>query len=131
MQPRYPIVPDRLARLMSPADRRALGTLLPEERAAKIEAGREAVLQRLCEQELSRRGIVFLHLSPRAREKKGWPDLTFALAGRPFAVELKMLGGRLSEDQQRLLARMAVNGWQTHVIRSFDTFIALLEDRHA
>jgi len=91
----------------------------------------EKELQRLCEQELSRRGIVYLHLSPMAREKVGWPDLVFCANGIPRAVELKTAIGRLSPDQERILSRMQANGWQTQVIRSFDAFKILLEVHHA
>jgi len=91
----------------------------------------EKELQRLCEQELSRRGIVYLHLSPMAREKVGWPDLVFCANGIPRAVELKTATGRLSPDQERILSRMQANGWQTYVVRSFDVFKSLLEVQHA
>jgi len=121
-------IPDRLAKLMSPADRRALGLLVPEERQAKIQHQREADLQRLCESELSRRGIVYLHLSWRAREKAGWPDLTFCVNGRPLAVELKTTTGVVSDEQNRVLARMEANGWQVAVVRSVDAFIGLLNN---
>ena len=90
---------------------------------------RESALQKLCEQELSRRNIVYLHLSPRAREKQGWPDLVFALNGVPIACELKSATGKLSSDQSKLFARMAANGWRTHVVRSFDHFKNLLPDQ--
>ena len=97
----------------------------------------EAALQKLCEQELSRRSIEFLHLSYRAREKKGYPDLTFCVRFpsahnphdyviEPFAVELKTKDGRLSADQMDTLKRMASNGWTVRVIRSFESFVKLL-----
>ena len=129
----------RMAALMREGDRKALGVKLPEEVSAKADAGREAELQKLCEQELSRRGTVYLHLSPRAREKVGWPDLTFSLvrrcrcgsglAGVPVAVELKTVTGKLSGEQDALLQRLSENGWETHVCRSFDAFLAILSGR--
>lgn len=125
------LVPDKITRLMNPRDRAAFGILIPEERRRKVEATAENELQKLCEQELFRHEIEFLHLSPRAREKKGWPDLTFVLSGMPMAVELKTVTGRLSPDQERVLSRMQANGWQTYVVRSFDVFKSLLEVQHA
>lgn len=88
----------------------------------------ERELQKLCELELSRREIPFLHLSPRAREKRGWPDLTFAMpsTGQAIAVELKVKGGKLSQDQIMMLTRMKASGWHVYVIRSFDLFRDLL-----
>jgi hypothetical protein len=87
----------------------------------------EADLQRLCEQKLGLLGIYFLHLSPRAREKAGHPDLTFALNGRPIAVELKSATGRLSKEQIRVLSQMKRNGWEVYVLRSWGPFYGLLQ----
>jgi len=126
------ITPDMAAR-MDPKDRKALGVLTPEQRDTKIEAKEEAPLQRLCEQELSRRGIMYLHLSFRAREKIGWPDLTFVLNrrncwGLPVAVELKTTTGKLSEAQAWTLGQMAENGWRCHVCRSFERFVEIITE---
>lgn len=88
----------------------------------------ERDLQRLCEHELTRRGIWFLHLSPKAREKQGTPDLLFALAGRAVAVELKTVDGKVSEDQARCHAEMLANGWAVAVCRSFESFREIVED---
>jgi len=116
----------KMASMMSPADRKALGVLTPEQRAAKVEAQTEAPLQKLCEQELSRRGIVYLHLSFRAREKIGWPDLTFVISGRPYAVELKTARGVVTPEQTDTLQRMSANGWRCHVCRSFERFVEII-----
>lgn len=92
----------------------------------KADATAEKALQSLCESELNRRGIVFLHLSFRAREKAGYPDLTFVLDSTPIATELKSATGKLTESQKRVLSAMAVNGWQVHVVRSFEAFCVIL-----
>ena len=120
------LIPDNIVKLMSPETRQELGLLTPEERSAKVNALAERDLQRLCEQELNRQGIAFLHLSPMAREKAGWPDLVFAIAGIPFAVELKTQAGKLSAEQEHMLARMQANGWTVHVVRSYEAFRALI-----
>lgn len=120
-------LPPNILRCMCAEDRKSLGVQTLAEVQAAYEQATEGQLQRLCESELSRRGIVFLHLSFRAREKIGWPDLTFCLEGRPMAVELKSASGRLSPEQEALLGRMKANGWQTHVVRDFDAFRTLLD----
>jgi hypothetical protein len=91
---------------------------------------RESELQKLCESELNRRGIEYLHLSPMAREKKGWPDLVFALHGTAYAVELKSQTGTLSDDQSHRLARMEQepNRWTVRLIRTFEDFRRLLAE---
>ena len=122
------LIPGNIVRLMSPADRKALGILTPDERTAKADDRAEKELQRLCEQELSRRGIEYIHLSFRAREKRGYPDLTFALDGVPVAVELKSATGKLSPDQVKVMQRMERNGWRTHVVRSFEQFRKIIKE---
>lgn len=94
----------------------------------KADLNAERQLQKLCEQELSRRNVEYLHLSYRAREKKGWPDLTFAWKGKPYAVELKSQIGKLSEEQAHCLARMKENGWEVMVLRSYAPFARIFTD---
>ena len=114
---------------MDAKTRTSLKLLTLTERAAKIDGQAEKELQRLCEQALNSRGIVYLHLSPMAREKIGWPDLVFCVCGKPYAVELKTLKGKLTVDQSRMMIRMEGNGWHTHIIRSYDAFRELLDGR--
>jgi hypothetical protein len=111
---------------MTATDRKKFKVLLPAERVVKLEAQSEKELQRLCESELNRRGIVYLHLSFRAREKIGWPDLVFCIHGKSYGIELKTTNGILSLEQINLLTRMADNGWITHVCRSFNEFLTVI-----
>ena len=126
------LIPDKTVAMMSDKDRKAMGLLTPDERHKFCQEEAEKFLQRLCEQELSRRSIAYLHLSFRAREKKGWPDLTFVLPtewgkpGIPWAVELKTASGVVSKDQKAMLRDMELNGWQVRVIRSFEDFRDIL-----
>ena len=117
------------ASLLPPAIRRlnakALG--LPQEREGKADAMAERDLQRMCEHELSRRGIVYIHLPPQVRMKAGWPDLTFAVKGVPCAVELKAQHGKVSDDQAAMLGAMERNGWRCQVIRSYEGFVAWVD----
>lgn len=128
--PRYNAgaLPDEVISKMLPRDRKALGVLTPEQRSEKAEGMAEKELQRLCEQELHRRMIPYLHLSPMAREKIGWPDLTFPLPpdGRFVAVELKSATGKVKPEQADMLADMAHCGASVHVCRSFDEFLEVL-----
>ena len=120
------IVPDNIARLMTEADRTELGIQLGSEAAKKGEEMVERELQKACESLLMRHNVAYLHLSPRAREKAGWPDLTFVYQGRPYAVELKTATGKLSEDQERVLAQMRSNGWIVEVVRCYARFVEIL-----
>ena len=105
--------------------------LFQEAKAAPVEepdayacTGLERDLLKLCSHELTRRGISFLHLSPRAREACGWPDLIFVNAGSPWGIELKTATGRLSKEQIEMQKRMEMNGWNVATIRSHEAFMA-------
>jgi len=123
---------------MTEADRRALDIPDPAKAGGRADARRESELQRDCERELTRRGIEFLHLSPRSREKTGWPDLTFAIPepgsefgpvwrlGTPMAIEVKTATGKLSPVQVSRLRAMQHNGWYVRVVRDFDEFRRVL-----
>lgn len=104
---------------------------------AKTQSLVERELQNQCEALLRRNGVEFLHLSFRAREKVGWPDLVFVLpspipqrAGTPYAIELKSATGELTDDQARVLERMERNGWSVAIVRSYDEFAAIVRKQH-
>jgi|GEM_PF-1938247 len=108
---------------MTPEKRKELGLQLPSESYAKNSIKNEAELQKLCEKELNRKGIAYLHLSFRAREKIGWPDLVFVVKGRPVAVELKSGKRKPTPEQVAMLAKMRDNGWSTYIVRTFQEFL--------
>ena len=126
MKPRQ-YIPEQIARCMRPEDRQALGVETFEEADARGQAKVEAELQRACEAWLMRNDIAYLHLSPRAREKRGWPDLTFTYRGVPFGIQLKTATGKLTAEQISTLAQADRNGWTTAVCRSFREFRAAVE----
>ena len=125
-----PLISDDVLRCMRPEDRAALGVETFEEADARGRAEdaveSEKVLQSACEGYLRREDTFCLHLSCRAREKAGAPDLMFAWHGVPMAIELKSRTGRLSAVQVSTLAQMERNGWETAVCRSYTEFQAVL-----
>jgi hypothetical protein len=114
---------------MPAAERKAMGIQTVQEAQGAYDDRAEKDLLRLCRQELFRRGVrVVHHLSHRAREHVGYPDLTFVLLGVPMACELKTARGVVSADQEATLAAMRMDGWRTMVCRSFEGFRAWLDD---
>jgi hypothetical protein len=87
----------------------------------------ERELQRLCEGSLAQKEIWFHHLSTRARESTGMPDLLFVLSGRPCAVELKSRTGKLRKEQREVMARMKSNGWEVYLIRSWEEWLGVFD----
>jgi hypothetical protein len=81
---------------------------------------KERELLKLCCNDLCRRGVPFLHLSPKAREKAGWPDLCFCVNGKFYGIELKKArGGVVSDAQKTTLAQLAKCGAVVGVVRTF------------
>jgi delta-aminolevulinic acid dehydratase/porphobilinogen synthase len=126
MKPRHAI-PDNIARRMRPEDRAELGIETAAEAVERGEARLEADVQRACESWLLRHGVPYLHLSFRAREKKGWPDLAFPWRGRFVAVELKTATGKATSEQLECLAAMARHGAVTAILRGYEAFVEFVE----
>lgn len=116
-------IPETMRRCMPANERKALGIQTVQEAQQAYDDQAEKDLLRLCKQELSRRGVrVVHHLSHRAREHAGYPDLTFVIQGVPMACELKTRRGVVSAEQEAALAAMRLDGWRTMVCRTFDHF---------
>ncbi len=123
-------IPDMMRRLMPASARQSLGITTAQEALEAYEVRAEKDLLRLCKQELGRRGVrVVHHLSHRAREHAGYPDLTFVIKGVPMAAELKTARGVVSADQEATMAAMRLDGWQVRVCRSFEEFREWLDDK--
>ena len=116
-------IPEHMRRCMPASERKAMGIKTVQEAQGSYDDRAEKDLMRLCMAELSRRGVrVVHHLSHRAREHAGYPDLTFVWRGVPMACELKTRMGVVSADQEATLAAMRLDGWRTMVCRTFDHF---------
>lgn len=124
------IIPERLLKLMTPAERKRLGKAgrtmddIEIERAAKSEAELQCQLRSL----LALRGIVAM--SPKCGKASGilpgWPDITFAYRGIPCVWEAKFGQNDLQDVQAQLKPRLEGNGWRYAVIRSVDEGRAFL-----
>ena len=122
-------IPEAMRRCMPAAERKAMGIQTVQEAQQAYDDRAEKDLLRLCQQELSRRGVrVVHHMSHRAREHAGYPDLTFVLRGVPMACELKTKRGVVSADQEATLAAMRLDRWRVSVCRSFEEFRVWLDD---
>jgi hypothetical protein len=114
---------------MPASARHACGIQTAQEAQEAYEVRCEKDLLRLCKQELGRRGVrVVHHLSHRAREHAGYPDLTFVYNGVPMACELKTRHGVVSADQEATMAAMRLDGWLVRVCRTFEEFVVWLNE---
>lgn len=126
------LLPDKILRLLSPADRRSLGKagLTAEEAvlAGRIKAERD--LQNLIETYFNLRGIVAIRsrMDKATRTPVGTPDFLLALRGRAVALEAKLPGESLSAEQGTMKDRMTAdpNGWHWITVHSMEEVRGLL-----
>jgi hypothetical protein len=126
------ILPDKILRLLSPADRRSLGVagLTADEAldAARIKSERD--LQNLIESYLNLRGVVAIRsrMDKKTRTKKGTPDFMLALRGHAVALEAKLPGEELRAEQADMMRKMTdeINGWEWVTVNSLDAVKSLL-----
>jgi len=115
-------------RALNPAVFPTAPTVEPLTYPTKGDVKSHKELQRLAEQEISRRGVrQQLHLSDMTRKKKvGWPDSVFVLRGIPVAIEYKIAPDKLSKEQESVIHDMEIDGWWVFVCYSFDNVVGVL-----
>lgn len=125
-----------MVEIMSPEDRKALGQKTVAERSARADLQLEREIHRLIDLELNRRNIVGIHsrTDKKTSQQVGVPDYLMALwdsergCARPVAVEVKLPGGKLSDDQIVMRDRMVRDGWEYHVVYSLEEFKSVLSE---
>jgi len=131
------ILPENILKRMSPRDRSPLG------KAGRTRAEANAACDRLRERELQDQIAQFLNLRDvhfsrsrmdrKTTVAKGYYDFSIVLpGGRHLAVEVKVPGGVISEDQKRLFDRY----WDqthhvVHIVFSLEQFVRLLDEQLA
>ena len=122
-------IPEHVRRLMPPEERKALGAPTCAEVDEKLRAKSEKQLQENIGNMLRQFDIIY-NVSRMDRKKTdmvGWPDFTFAIHGRAFAFEVKLPGGKLTPDQERVIDHMKRNGWLVLVVRSEAEALSILK----
>lgn len=92
---------------------------------------READLHAQIFSECRRRGWIAFHgsMSERTHRTCGEPDFVIlADSGRLLMVECKMPNGKLSIEQQAMVAHASKLGHTIHVVRSMEEFFKVSED---
>jgi hypothetical protein len=126
------VLPEKVLRLLSPADRRSLGKagLTADEalQAARVKSERD--LQNLIETYFNLRGVVAIRsrMDKATTTPKGTPDFMLALRGRAVVIEAKLPGEELTPEQEAMKARMTgdPNGWHWLTVYSLDEVKELL-----
>lgn len=102
---------------------------LPEDTAARVEAGEERQFQADVLAYLrSAKGIQQIDVVPNSRRNpEGVPDLMFAYLGIPVFLELKTCTGKTTAAQDQDHERRLLDGWQGGVFRSIPQVKAFLD----
>ena len=132
------IISDKIAKLMSPADRKALGILLPAECKSKADTQCEKELQgkveswltlhgyrRRTPEEIKRPGNCagwFIHMHQAKRNPIILDLLILMSDGRYLEIELKTLTGKPSPEQKALLERGG------KLCRTLESFVKIVEN---
>lgn len=141
------VIPQNIAKLMSPEDRRAFGkgAMTAEDALAKAEVTNERALQKQIVGILKLKGIepIVSTFGKKTTTNVGTPDILFSVVGEteefdgylftnsiPCAWEVKFGSGKLSVGQQQMQLRMTIapNSWRFRTIRSVDQALAELKE---
>jgi hypothetical protein len=125
-------LPDKILRLVSPADRKALGkrglTLCEVFERAKIKSERD--LQNLIESYFRLHNVVAIRsrMDKKTTTPTGTPDFMLALKGQAIALEVKLPGEELSEEQKKMKEAMMAtpNGWRWITVTDLEAVRQLL-----
>src|SRR5439155_10380413 len=132
------VLPEKMLRLLSPADRKSIGQMTADEAFRKAEVKNEGDLQRQIISLLRLKGIepLWHRMDKRSAATIGWPDITFCVEGGYDEVdghittpiygcvwEIKFRAqDQPSIEQQQMHLRLSTlpNCWRVRVIRSVD-----------
>jgi len=109
--------------LIDPADRAKLKIKTSAERTAQALRGTEAKEHERLMGWLSRNEIEFIHASCRRKVKDlepGWEDFTVLFRDRYLLVEIKVEGGSLSADQERVQRRHGARRMPSYTLYSYE-----------
>lgn len=131
------ILPENILKHMSKADRAKLGkgALLASEANAIVLAKKESQVHKEISQWLNLHDIFFFHsrTDRRATTTNGTPDYAFLW---PFglekivhgvAIEVKVGGNKLSDEQEKVMWKMRDNGWVYYVATSLQDMLQKLD----
>lgn len=105
-----------------------LGQVLLEPKPTKEEAKSEKQLQDQITAYLERHGTVVIRsrMDRKTSNNLGTPDLLFAIRMRAVAMEVKLPGKKLTEEQHNMMLRMTGNGWACFTVHSYDQAVEVI-----
>lgn len=128
------VIPEHLLKRMNTADRAKLGKAgrTNDEIAIINQARQECQLQEQVAAYLRLRGVRWFYrarMDRRTTAPVGTPDFLFVCRGKAYALEVKVPGGRVSDEQTETLLMMRADGWCAEVVRSIADVKKILEGK--
>lgn len=122
-------IPPHIIPLMSLEERRRYGLIPAQDTGGGVPEGEEDKLQRLIAGWLTVNGVRFINppMHLKSTLPPGWPDFTFCIRGRPFAIECKTKAGKCTPEQLGMQRDLKANGWTVAVVRDFAGFLEVIE----
>ena len=123
-------LPDKLIKRMSPKVREILKLKTADEAALSQQIELEKELQRLIGQWLNRRQIEYINppMHKRSQLPEHWPDFTFSVNNKSFAIEAKIPPNKPNKGQLDMHERLSAypNGWSVYVVYNLVDFIGVM-----
>lgn len=124
-------IPPHILKLMPKADRpKGIAGMTTQEVDERNAVRMERELHDQVAALLRIRGIIAGHarMDRKSTFTEGWPDFTFAIAGRACAIECKRPGGELSNVQMDIMLDMLKDGWVYMIAFDIATVRKFLDD---
>jgi hypothetical protein len=116
--------------LIDQKDRKSLKISSREERIEKAVIGTEKLEHEQVLAWAHRNNLEPIHAACHRKVQDlpaGWPDFTFTVNNRVLFIEMKVHGGKLSEDQKRMHALLVHLGNEVHITGSYPETRDLVE----
>lgn len=137
------VLPESVLKCMSKADRTPMGKagMTKPEVQAKVERVSERVVHGQINGWLTTQNIFAIHsrMDRKTTTQTGVPDFLFCLCiereafggfrytPRPIALEVKVNGNTLSEDQEKVRDKMIANGWEYYTVYSLAEVVKIVK----
>lgn len=132
------VLPDNILRRMDPRDRAKLGKagVTAAEAGEKRLRKEESELHKHIANYLRQHNVWFSHsrMDRKTTQQCGTPDFLLCyiyfgamIEKMPTAIEVKVGGRKLTQDQESVREQMVANGWRYHVVSSLQELVEIVK----
>lgn len=129
------LLPYNIRKCMDKSQRKSMGIRTDHEIQAKVDSVSEREVQKQISNWLRLKGIWFDNprMDKRPTGVLGRPDYLLAykyggLLATPLAIEVKVNGNDLSDDQKKVREQMIENRWHYYIVSSLQEVMEIMKD---